>query len=99
MIARQQSHYLQQRAPVMLPIYTTTLSVFIIHISCGAGMKEELFPSPWRAGYDWLSGRKAPNKMERGFWVGVGGVIWEGGFFTGFKASKQAAQTEKKYFP
>lgn len=35
MIARQQSYYLQHQARVMLPIYTTTLSVFIIHISCG----------------------------------------------------------------
>lgn len=37
------------------------------------GMKEELFPSRWRAGYDWLSGRKAPNKMERGV---LGGGWW-----------------------
>lgn len=34
-IARQQRRYLQHQAPVMLPIYTTILSVFIIHISCG----------------------------------------------------------------
>lgn len=61
-------------------------------------MKEELFPSRWRAGYDWLSGRKAPNKMERrvlgGGWCCE--VEWGGGVgFTRFKASKQAAQTEE----
>lgn len=36
---------------------------------------------------------RLPTRWSGGFWVG-GGVG-----FTGFKASKQAAQTAKKYFP
>lgn len=87
MIARQQCHYLQHQAPVMLPIYTTTLSVFIIHISCGI--------LAWKGVISFMvEGRLRLALRSQG--LQQDGV---GGGFSGFKASKQPAQTEKKYFP
>lgn len=86
-LARQLSRYLQLQAPVMLPIYTTTLFVFIIHISCGI--------MAWkRVIFFMVEGRlRLDLRSHDSQQVGVGGD------FSGFKASKQPAQIEKKYFP
>lgn len=84
------SHYLRQRAPVRVFIYLTALSVFLYsYFMCYPGMKGTYFLHGGRAGFGWLSGRTAHNKMRRG-WRG-------GGSFSGFKASKQLAQTEKVF--
>ena len=50
------------------------------------GMKE-LFSSRWRAGYDWLPGHTALNKLGRG-----------GGGYLDSKHQNTAAQIETKYF-
>lgn len=74
-------------------------SVFLYsYFMCYPGMKGTFFSLSLHgggAGYGRLSGHTPHNKMRRR--RRLGGVVR--GIFFGFKASKQPAQTEKKYFP
>lgn len=83
-IAKQQSCYLLLKAPVMLPIYTTTLSVFIIHFSCGI--------MTWKRVISFiLEGRLQLALRSHG-----SQQVGAEGSSSGFKASKQPARIENK---
>lgn len=85
-IARQQWCYVRLKAPATSPIYTTTLSIFIIHISCGI-MAWKTVLSFMVEGRLQLAFRSHGSQQDG---------VWGGGRFSEFKASKQPIQIEKK---